>query len=249
MVTKLYFASEILNGIRQKCKLEFEQEKHIHKKISNKRFIDRLGAESFLQLPFNIELCIVDCLFEDCTKNEISSLILFSRILKQKTPDTITLITKLSGSHVIKLSSKKGSWMLCHKLGHGLFCFDFGKNYRLGFFKNFLIKTKIEFLLQKCYNKFHKTTYTNYEKNIEGWDEVFKELSPFKSAQECIIIPDNDEYIYELVAQYSMFGKTRFLFPSQIFSNQTEAEEVSKTIDQLIFESLTNVVGEIIYGD
>ena len=246
MITNIH----IITNTKARHSIEFEQEKNLHKIINNQNFLNFLKKTTFKNLPFDVELFVVDskkykkqtkCSEElQKIKTKIVMQALFRSIVFSQTKNinSIKLTTKCTGLHPMK-PSKKGFWMLGHKLGHGVF------NQQI----NLFLKNKIEFILQECYNKFHKTAYTNYEKDIKGWDEVFKKISPFKSAQECIIIPDNDEYIYELVAQYSMFGKTKFLFPSQIFSNQTEAEEVSKTIDQLIFESLTNVVGEIVYGD
>lgn len=239
--------------------VEFNQEASISKLLNNKKYLKRLKNETFNQIPFNVNLILIDCklitnqssVSSTTVSANIPAMTTLERTIKNSSlfeENSINLITKLTGFHTAYLSKNKtGSWIVCHKLGHGLYesqnlLSDFGK-------KNLVIKNTFERWMQSCYNKFHKTFHQTYDGELSGWDEVFKQMSPFKSAQQCIIRPDNQEYIYELVAQYTMLGRTSFLYPSKIFRNKEAANYHSKEIDKLIYQSLNNSIGQVIFGD
>ena len=179
--------------------------------IRNKRYRERLQAETAKNIPFNIKLIFVDV---GAVKQE------------RPTPGVITLVTQPSGDPMVLSPNKKGVWMVGHKLGHAL-------DVHYGIWS-------IIFHILKAAN-------IDIDNNIPHDDllQTVKDVSGFRSAQQGTL-QNTSEYVYELVAQYVMFGKVTFKV-GNILKTAEEASKVSKEVTNAIIQTMHKAVGDILY--
>lgn len=224
------------------------------KLMKTPKFLERLQAETAQKIPFNIKLVLVDgdhvemfrrlssmrgfagynTYGEKGRRDTVSSL---AAGVWSPTPDAITLVFGSTG-HPLKLSpGKKGVWMVGHKLGHAIFDgVNMGEVSQLQ--PNRMIKSRIEMEIEGMFKKLHPKGHPN---KGNGLFELYKDVSGFESAQRSNL-ESHDEYLYELVAQYVMFGKVTFKV-GQTFSTKEEADNASTNMTKMIVAAMNNAVG------
>ena len=196
------------------------------KLFRNKRYRERLQAETAKNIPFNIKIVFFDSETADYSKPEP-----FLEI--KPIPGAITLAIDATGGDTPKLSpNKKGVWMVGHKLGHAI------DDRERGVFVRKIAKILINSIpaLGEIYE-------INFLVN-DNIKDIFRDISGMNSVQTGDVASFY-EYVYELVAQYVMFGKVTFRV-GNILKTPKEANNLSRTITQVIVNSFRDVVGEVI---
>ena len=224
------------------------------KLMKTPKFLERLQAETAQKIPFNIKLVLIDGNHEEMfrrlsnmrgfagystygekgRRDTVSSL---AAGVWPPTPDAITLVFGSTG-HPLKLSpGKKGVWLVGHKLGHAIFDgVNMGEVPQLQ--PNRIIKNRIEMEIEGMFKKLHPKGHPN---KGNGLFELYKDISGFETAQTSNL-ESHEEYIYELVAQYVMFGKVTFKV-GQTFLTKEEADSIASYITKMIVAAMNNAVG------
>lgn len=227
--------------------------------FGNPRYLERLAAESARNIPFNIKLILVDSnvgeLFnligrEYRDKIRSSNMSELAKFAWPPTKDAITLILGPTGEPMKLSANKKGAWLVGHKLGHALFDnINIRGNNEME--ANAEIYKQLEIEILHYFTKFC-TTLSSEDKRYSR-DMRFKmfatSISGFESARRQTII-NHEEYIFELVGQYVMFGKVTFhhnsAYANQAFESQDEANIAADKITKMIIAGLRNAVGKTI---
>ena len=92
-----------------------------------------------------------------------------------------------------------------------------------------------------------KAANIDIDNNIPHDDllQTVKDVSGFRSAQQGTL-QNTSEYVYELVAQYVMFGKVTFKV-GNILKTAEEASKVSREVTNAIIQAMHRAVGDILY--
>ena len=221
--------------------------------MKNPKFIERLQAETAQKIPFNIRLVLIDGNHEEMfrrlaslsgykgystyasggRRDTVSSL---AAEVWPPTPDTITLVFGSTGDPLKLSPNKKGVWMVGHKLGHALF--DAVNQEVPQLAPNVSIESRIREEIEYYFKKLHPQGHPN---KGNGLFELYKDISAFSSAQ-LSNMESHDEYLYELVAQYVMFGKVTFKV-GHTFPTKEEAAAAADKITKMIIAAMKNAVG------
>jgi len=227
--------------------------------MGNPKYLERLSQETARNIPFNIKLILVDsspgALFDLIASTHYyrihsSNIAELARFAWQPTKDTITLILGPTGEPMKLSANKKGAWLVGHKLGHALF-----DNINIRGNKEMEANAEIYNQLEtEIINYFIKfcTTLSPEEKRYPK-DMRFKMFTKSKtridSSQQQTII-NHEEFLFELVGQYVMFGKVTFhhnsAYANQAFESQDEANTAADKITKMIIAGLRNAVGKTI---
>lgn len=252
-ITDVSLASDTISDL-QDYKYSIKNRKIDRKLMRTPKFIERLQAETAQKIPFNIKLVLIDGNHEEMfrrlanirgykshllygqqgTRNTVSNL---AAETWPPTPNTITLVFGSSGDPMKLSPGKKGVWIIGHKLGHALFDgTNIGEVPQLE--PNRIIQSRISQEIEHMYNKLHPKGHPN---KGNGLFELYKDISNFHTAQTSNL-ESHDEYLYELVAQYVMFGKVTFK-AGQTFPTKEEAESASANMTKMIIAAMNNAVG------
>jgi hypothetical protein len=204
-----------------------------YKLIRDKRYRERLQAETAKNIPFNIKI-----VFRDTVHFGFDT---------EPTPGVITFVTKPTGDPMILSSKKWGVWMIGHKIGHALqagrakmVVTDYGV-YEDTLFNN--IAREISSSIMWGYDIIPLKRYKN---NLDHEARrKLKSMSGFKSVQQGTV-QSGLEYVYDLVAQYVMFGKVTFRV-GEIFRTQEDADAASKAVTDVIVKRMNEAVGKVLY--
>ena len=223
------------------------------KLMKTPKFLERLQAETAQKIPFNIKLVLIDGNHEEMFRR-LSNMRGFagystyqpdadtrrdtvSSLAASVWPPTLGVITLVFGSsgNPMKLSpGKKGVWMVGHKLGHAIF--DASEISQL--MPNRGICARINEEIEAYFKKLHPRGHPN---KGNGLFELYKDISGFETAQTSNL-QSHDEYLYELVAQYVMFGKVTFKV-GNTFPTKEKADASADRITKMIVAAMNNAVG------
>jgi hypothetical protein len=226
------------------------------KLMKTPKFLERLQAETAQKIPFNIKLILIDGNHDEMFRR-LANIRGYERYSMYKpdaatrrdtisslaaktwppTPDVITLVFGSSGNPMKLSPDKRGVWMVGHKIGHAIFG---GINLQEvpQLLPNRGIKARIDEEIEAFFKKLHPKDHPN---KGNGLFELYKDISAFHSAQVSNM-EDHEEYVYELVAQYVMFGKVTFKV-GHTFPTKEEADASAGRITKMIVAAMNNAVG------
>jgi hypothetical protein len=184
--------------------------------IRSKKYIERLQAETAKNIPFDLKIVFVD---------------VGNPQQERPTHGVVTLVTQPSGDPMVLSSNKKGVWMIGHKLGHAL-------DIQYGIYNG------IRDVLKTAGVDIQPGMYF-LAVNLKSLLPILKDISGFKSVQSGTI-ENVIEYVYELVAQYVMFGRVIFRV-GNTFRTQDIANKVSQEVTNVIVQAMKQSVGTVLY--
>jgi hypothetical protein len=223
-----------------------ETEKIDIKLMSNFRYLTRFKAETALNVPFDFKLILIDIELDHIYNlSQAYTTMIKMRQMYTPVPNKITIILGSAGDPMKLSKSSKGVWLFGHRLGHAMF----NENIVALYYNKLKQNTKIFKELKNTIRDLYKIYCNSYEccyfSENQKWNKLFKNLSPFQSAKT-ENVDSNLEYIYELVAQYIMFGKITFNANSVISSYVKDEQLFSSHITALIKDAIENTKGLVL---
>jgi len=219
--------------------------------MGNPRYLERLSAETARNIPFNFKLILIDQrpheLFQHIYKIKSSDMLDITELAKLAWPptrDVITLVFGPSGEPMKLSANKKGAWLIGHKIGHALFDAVNSRGRENAAIYDSIEREITHYFLE--YRKKFSPEEQKYPRDMQ-FRMFAKAISKFDSAHYGTVL-SNEEYIYELVAQYVMFGKVTFHYNAAYanpgFASQEEASSAADTITKMIIVAFRNAVGK-----
>jgi hypothetical protein len=205
----------------------------------NKKYRERLQAETAKNIPFNIKLVLSDT---DSDPDSYIGDVGTDSISQQPTEGIITFVTDATGDPAILSPGGRGVWMIGHRLGHAL------DDYYRDRFVTIILKTLEAKIGPLCNNFKGESIPCKRFHNIDITDntlKILKDISGMKSVQTGNV-NGMVEYVYDLVAQYVMFGKVTFRV-GNVLKTTAEANELSQKVTKTIYRAFQGVVGKVIY--